>query len=257
MIKVIFFDVDGTLLSHSTKGVPQSARDTIKKLRKANVKCVICTGRHMIELNDLPMDNLDLDGYILLNGQLLLDGNKKMIHGSMMSDYQKIIDLFNEKELPVQILEEDDTYINFVNDYVVNALTDISTPVVPIKAYSGKPFYQAVCFIDESKQNYLEDKLRNCKITRWNNKAVDVVSKDGGKVAGIKKYLELTNITQDETMAFGDGENDIEMLEFVKYGIALGNGVDKLKEVADYITTDIDDDGIKNAVEKYKDIIFD
>lgn len=81
--------------------------------------------------------------------------------------------------------------------------------------------------------------------------SVDIISKGSGKVLGIKKYIKMMNILKEETMAFGDGENDLEMLEFVEYGVALGNGVDELKKIANYVTDDIDDDGVYNAIQHY------
>ena len=96
------------------------------------------------------------------------------------------------------------------------------------------------------------DELPNCKLSWWNEYAVDIISKNGGKLAGIKKYLELQNQTLDDAMAFGDGENDLEMLKAVKVGVAMGNGEEHVKQIADYVTTDINKDGIYNAIIHYK-----
>lgn len=73
MIKAIFFDVDGTLLSHDTKKVPQSTKTVLKQLKKQNIKTFMATGRHNLELDDLPMEELIFDGYVLLNGQINMD----------------------------------------------------------------------------------------------------------------------------------------------------------------------------------------
>ena len=70
MIKAIFFDIDGTLLSHRTKGIPQSTTEAFRLLRKKGILLFTSTGRHMLEMEDLPLQNLDFDGYITLNGQL-------------------------------------------------------------------------------------------------------------------------------------------------------------------------------------------
>ena len=70
----------------------------------------------------------------------------------------------------------------------------------------------------------------------------------GGKAAGIQKFLDKEGLTRSNTMAFGDGENDMAMLRYAGIGVAMGNGKETLKEKADYVTTDIDDDGIANAL---------
>lgn len=66
-----------------------------------------------------------------------------------------------------------------------------------------------------------------------------------------KKILAYYGIDINEAMAFGDGGNDVEMLEAVKYGIAMGNANDNLKQIADFITLDVDNDGIAYALKQY------
>ena len=82
MIKVVFFDVDGTLLSHSQNVVPESTRRALDKLRKAGVKVVAATGRFMKELEKLPVHELEFDGYLTLNGVQCLDEKKEKFYES-------------------------------------------------------------------------------------------------------------------------------------------------------------------------------
>ena len=100
----------------------------------------------------------------------------------------------------------------------------------------------------EKQEKELKKLLKDCLITRWNPYAVDIVSKDGGKGKAIKQFLHLYNLSKDESMAFGDGFNDQDMLKEVNIGVAMGNSVDELKEMASYVTNDIDYDGIYNAL---------
>ena len=72
-IKAVFFDVDGTLLSHSQNDVPESTRRALRELRTRGVHTVVATGRHMIEFSKLPVFDIPFDGYLTLNGNLLLD----------------------------------------------------------------------------------------------------------------------------------------------------------------------------------------
>ena len=67
-IKAVFFDVDGTLLSHTLNDVPASTRRAIDKLRSRGILTVVATGRHMEEFNKLPVSSLPFDGYLMLNG---------------------------------------------------------------------------------------------------------------------------------------------------------------------------------------------
>ena len=94
-------------------------------------------------------------------------------------------------------------------------------------------------------------KIPNCKITRWYEDGIDIISKDGGKANGIQKILEVYGFTKEEAIAFGDSDNDLEMLEFAGIGVAMGNAVESVKEVADYVTSHIDEDGIWNACKHF------
>ena len=77
------------------------------------------------------------------------------------------------------------------------------------------------------------------------------LGKGGGKVVGIRKYLEMNDILPEEIIAFGDAENDMEMIAFAGIGVAMGNAKDCVKECADYVTADVDDDGILKALQHF------
>ena len=254
MIKAAFFDVDGTLLSHTTHSVPQSTRDSLADLRAKGIKTYLCTGRHAIELDLLPIADIPFDGYITLNGHICLDENRQMLFGLPFPEdtTNALIRIFKEQKLPLVLVEENGLTLNFVNDTVIRAQKAISTPVPDIAPYDGKPIYSAATFVTREE----DDRIRaimppNCHAARWNDRGVDLILDGGGKVAGIRYVMEQEGILPEECIAFGDAENDIDMLEFCGIGIAMGNAQNKVKEVADYITTDIDHDGIKNALQYY------
>ena len=150
------------------------------------------------------------------------------------------------------LVEKDKLYINLVNEIVINGQAEISSPIPEVMEYKGDPVYQIICYGGKELEMELIPKLPNCKITRWCPFGIDVISKTGGKVTGIKKMLEVHGIGQEEVIAFGDGENDIEMLQFAGIGVAMGNAEPEVKAVADYVTTDIDDDGILNALKHFE-----
>ena len=254
MIKAVFFDVDGTLLSHATNSVPQSARDSLAALRAKGIKTYLCTGRHAVELELLPVADIPFDGYITLNGHLCLDGNGKMLFGLPFPEdtTRALIRIFREQQLPLVLVEENGLTLNFVNDTVIRAQKAISTPVPDIAPYDGKPIFQATTFVSREEDERLRALMPpNCHAARWNDRGVDLILNGGGKVAGIRYVIEREGILPEECLAFGDAENDIDMLEFCGIGVAMGNAQDKVKEIADHVTTDIDRDGIQNALRFY------
>ena len=254
MIKAAFFDVDGTLLSHTTYSVPQSTRDSLDILRKKGIKTYLCTGRHAVELDLLPVTDIPFDGYITLNGHLCLDKNRQMLFSIPFPEdtARALISIFKEQQLPLVLVEESGLTLNFINDTVIQAQKTISTPVPDVAPYDGKPIYQATTFIDRQEDDRLRSIMPpNCHAARWNDRGVDLILDGGGKVAGIRYVIEQEGILPEECIAFGDAENDIDMLMFCGIGIAMGNAQDKVKESADYVTTDVDHDGIRNALRFY------
>lgn len=87
---------------------------------------------------------------------------------------------------------------------------------------------------------------------RWHPFVVSVLQEEITKSVAILKILDYFNIHQSEAIAFGDGENDIDMIELAGLGIAMGNGSDKLKNAADFVTKKSGEDGIEFALKKFK-----
>ena len=108
-----------------------------------------------------------------------------------------------------------------------------------------------MAYIQKNRQDLLDSLLDECSITSWHPTGIDIIPVGGGKSNGIKQYIKANNLKVEETMAFGDGDNDCGMLKFVGIGVAMGNASTKAKQAADYITDDIDNDGIKKALEHF------
>lgn len=254
MIKAVFFDIDGTLLSNTTGEIPKSAREAIDSMRMNGVKVFTATGRHMSEIRDLPADDILFDGYITLNGQLCLDGRKELFYGEAISekDVEQMLAMFEEQKVPLMLVEKDRMYINYINEMVEKAQAAINTPVPDIGIYTGEPIYQFILYSDERKAEEIVAGLDGCKMTRWNPYGVDIISKSGGKVAGIKQMIQAYGIRRDEIMAFGDGDNDMDMLRYAGIGVAMGNAEEDVKVCADYITDDVEEDGIEKACKYFK-----
>lgn len=256
MIKAIFFDIDGTLLSHRTKQVPLSTKKALKLLKEKGIYTFIATGRHISEMRDLPIDDLEFEGYITLNGQYCY--NKEGVIYDLpihKQDIQNIIKEIDINPFPCIFVEEELMYINYHNDAVETVQDAISTPLPEINdLHRGftYPIYQVIPYdINEKQEGKILQLMPHCKKTRWHPLAIDMIPANGGKQNGIAKVLDHYHIHQSETMAFGDGLNDIDMFEFVNIAVAMGNASDKVKEIADYVTDDIDDDGIEHALKHF------
>lgn len=252
-IKAIFFDVDGTLLSYKQNDVPASTRRALQKVRANGVKTIIATGRHLIELSKLPVNDIDFDGYLTLNGNLMLDEEKKVYAGTPIDkgEMEVLSEIFKAKKIPFVMIGENDRYINFVNDTVIKTQAETKGTVPEVKQYNGEKVYQILAFVPEHEKKILDEFLDQCSITSWNDTGIDIIPKGGGKSSGIQKFLDENNMDVSEIMAFGDGENDIEMLKFAGIGVAMGNAGDNVKAAADYVTDSVDNCGIEKALRHF------
>ena len=252
-IKAIFFDVDGTLYSHKQDLVPKSTRYALSDLRMRGIRTVVATGRHMIDLNQLPVKDIKFDGYITLNGQLLFDSNKKVYAGTPIDkgEMEIIAKIFEAKKIPFALVGENGDYINYINETVLRTQAETKGIVPEIGTYKGENIYQIMAFVPKEQKELLDSILDECKITSWNDTGIDIIPREGGKTAGIQKYLNDNHIDVSETMAFGDGENDIEMIRFAGIGVAMGNAGDNVKAAADYVTDSVDNCGIEKALRHF------
>jgi len=252
-IKAIFFDVDGTLLSHQLNQVPESTRRALAELRARGIQTVVATGRHMIEYSQLPVSDIPFDGYLTLNGQLLLDSNRKVYAGTPIDggEMEILAHIFQARRIPFVLIGENDRYINYVNDTVVRTQAETKGTVPAVGTYKGEKVYQILAFVPEHEKKLLDDLLDECTITSWNDTGIDIIPRKGGKSAGIQAFLDAHNMDPSEIMAFGDGENDMDMPRFAGIGVAMGNAGDEVKAAADYVTDTVDNDGIEKALRHF------
>ena len=252
-IKAVFFDIDGTLVSHKQGKVPDSTRRALKALRENGIMIIVASGRHKIDLDELPIKDIEFDGYLALNGQLLLDSNQEMYSGLSINEeeMQILSGIFKARKIPFAFMTEKGRYINYVDDTVRSTLENTMGSVPELGTYSGEKIYQIWAFVPEKEQQMLKDLLDECSITSWNDKAIDIIPKGGGKSTGMQVFLDEHGLKRSEIMAFGDGENDKDMLEFAGIGVAMGNAKDSVKAVADYVTDSVDEQGIENALRHF------
>lgn len=253
MVKAIFFDVDGTLIPLETGVMPASTKKCIAALRKKGIKCVICTGRHKLALKTLPLDISDFDGFLTLNGQLCLDADLSVYSGNEIDPGEVMIlaGIFGAKQIPLLLIGENTMYINYVDGMVIDTQLETNGRIPDISEYKGEKIYQCCAYVNDEQREFLSEFLDECDVTSWYKTGIDIIPKNGSKAIGILQFMNRYNILQEETMAFGDGENDIPMLKFAGTGVAMGNASDSVKEVADYVTDKAIDDGIMKALHHF------
>jgi len=255
-MKAIFFDIDGTLLSKNTPVLTEELLNAFCILRKKGILLFLSTGRHMIEIKQLKLlDHFSFDGYITLNGGYCL-GHHHIIHKESIpkEDMLALHNYFLENKISALYVEEDDLYCNFIDEYLIESFHEIHSPLPKVKIPENMSHREIFLFCPFLKEgiHQLMQCTKGSTYTQWFDLGYDIVSKRCSKSVGIQKVLDYFHIDVKETMAFGDGMNDMEMLKLVGTSVAMGNSIDELKNVCDYVTDDVDHFGVLKALQHYR-----
>lgn len=256
MAKAVFFDIDGTLVSFKTHTVPQSTIEALKKLKENNIKVFVATGRPMHLINSVR--NLNFDGYIIMNGAHCFTGDGKNIYKEAINqdDIKRVVEYIKSHNYPFVFVHDNEWFITSKDQSVEEICKLIEIPAPPIKPAEealNKEILQIMGYFPaEVDKEVFGNILTHCEAMRWHPLFTDIISKNTSKSNGIDKVIEYFGIKLEETIAFGDGGNDIPMLKHANIGIAMGNASDEVKASADYITDSVDNDGILKALKHFK-----
>ena len=251
MIKAAFFDIDGTLVSFKTHRMPESTKRALNRLREEGILLFVSSGRHKSSMNNL--DDYPFDGYVTLNGGICWVGDEIIYkHSIPEHNIESLIRYMETVErIPCVFVEEQESWMNYKDETVSEIFRLLNFPEPPFKSPNeaiGKTIYQLLAFFGKDKEKELMKVLPDCEPTRWNPLFTDIVPKGSSKRVGIMKMSDYFGISEKEIIAFGDGGNDIQMLEYAGLGIAMGNAAEEVKQSADYVTSDVDEDGIAKAL---------
>ncbi|MEK5230948.1 Cof-type HAD-IIB family hydrolase [Lysinibacillus sp. FSL K6-0232] len=246
MNKILFFDVDGTLYN-SEKKLPASAKEALFAARQNGYELAIATGRAPFMIESL-LEELAINTYVTFNGQYVVyKGEVIYTNGIEREELAKIIAFGEARNEPVVFLD-DKRMIASVGDHyqVAESLNTLKYPYPELDSsyYMHHNVYQTLIFMEEKDEPLYCETFPNVQFVRWHRYSCDILPKGGSKAAGIGKVLEKMGSTFKDAIAFGDGINDIEMLQAVGTGVAMGNGHERVKKVAHHIADHVDKDGL-------------
>lgn len=258
MGRPLFFDIDGTLVSFQTHEIPQSTIDALTRAKAAGCGIYIATGRPISFINNLGAIEHLIDGYMTTTGAYCFVGNHEVLCVPMLSEDVETIkaDALAKNYAVIFSCEKDICIYNM--QPVVKRLFEDGLNVGDLSAYppyektlSEQRVLMATAFMDQTTEDSLMSRIGNCISGRWHPEFTDISPKSAGKDNGLRAMADYLGIDISETIAFGDGGNDISLLKAAGVGIAMGNAREDVKSVSDYVTSSVDEDGIANALKHF------
>lgn len=268
--KILFFDIDGTLLN-SDGIIPESAINALIKARKNGHQIVICSGRARFQVSDWIMEYAD--GLVGCAGALV-EKNKEIVHEEFMPDttIRRIQEVFDEAggEL-AYMCEKTLRFKQSCKDLIYERYGRLGLDEARLKIVVGDAIItnHPEEYKDYKKVIYHQSNWSVAKVAKALEDVCDVTPSsfekgvdDSGEISikginkafGMQKYIEIQGYGREDTIAFGDGPNDFDMIEYAGTGVVMGNGIEELKAIADFVTKDINEDGIEYAM-KYLGLI--
>lgn len=273
--KIIFFDIDGTIWDWDGN-IPVSAVKAVKALIENGHIPVICSGRSRAHIMDERLFDMGFKDVVAACGNYV-EADGRVIYERHLSEdtIKKIISLSKSCKVPIVLEGQKKHWVSekgFERDGFVDRMyQNMGDAAVKGLVYSAgmlinkasgdilncsdyKTFKSGLTeefdFIEHGLALNVDQNpgLEDNAITA----VFEFVPKGSDKGFGIRKYCEYRNVDPKDTIAIGDSINDVEMLEAVGYSIAMGNGTDSVKKLVDYVTSDINEDGLFNAMKHLK-----
>lgn len=250
--KIVFLDIDGTILDHEKK-IPESTKLAVKKLRENGVQVAIATGRSPLHAKEI-IDELEMDCYVTFNGAYAVyDG--KVIHATPFENVhiEELIEFADKNGHSLCFLGAEGEGYTVINEHTIRALESVKMKISNLSTdyYKENSIYQIITFHDGVDVLYYEDNVASVDFVKWHENAFDILPKNGSKASGIQAMIGNLDYKIEDVYAFGDGLNDIEMLQVVGTGIAMGNAEDEVKMHADFVTKDVAEDGIYHGLKHF------
>ncbi|MGF7436734.1 Cof-type HAD-IIB family hydrolase [Lentilactobacillus senioris] len=251
-----FFDLDNTLLNAQTQVDPEVA-DAMHQLMSNNILPVISTGRNLFEIPHV-MEATGISTVVSANGDFVVYEGKPVYEATFSNQQAKELSEYAKTfEESIVVLNDKGARINFNTEFAQGAYDSVNSTVPPVGAeefWIANPVYMMLVMTkghDEDYRNKFDDQFTFYRNTP---SSMDIVIKGNSKSHGIQELIKNAGLEDIPTYAFGDGNNDIPMLDFVDHAVAMGNALDHVKPYAEFVTTANTDHGIVNGL-KHFDLI--
>ena len=262
MVINFFFDVDGTIIPFG-KDIPESAKKALYRAKELGHRLFLSTGRGTCEL-DKRLECIDFDGGVFsAGGKVIYNGQNVYMRQFTPSERDYVMNFSKENNMEILIQTEEGTLLkrstyecwNKAFDKYLGRKLAIPGLVVVDEFPEDLEMNKIVFFAMDRNIPSLREKIDPNYTIVGNTVGLpqeymaELVLSEITKASGIEHLINHLGDDRSSVVAIGDGPNDIEMIQFASLGIAMGNGSDELKKVADFITDDIESDGLEKAID--------
>ena len=256
---VVFIDIDGTVVDYETQIIPESAVEAIRLLKKNGHLPIVNTGRPIGHV-DPRVQKLDFSGWICSCGmELILDG--EMIYKDYPSpeECKQILDLAHRCRMAIQTEGHDSLLFDADMPYHPLGLREAERlaaqglRVEPIQDAADLQFIKFVTYDTPGcdRESFIQGVAPYFDAIVRANTMMEFIKKGHSKAEGMERFLKELHVPKEEIFAIGDSENDLPMFAMAGTTICLGDGVEDVKAVADYVTDPVLEDGVFNALRHF------
>ena len=256
---VVFFDIDGTVMDYETQIIPEYAVEAIRLLKKNGYIPVVNTGRPIGHV-DPRIRELDFSGWICSCGmELILDGEMIYQDYPTLEECKKILEISHECRMAIQTEGHDSLLFDADMPYPAQGLREVerlSAQGIRVEPFQNCDDLAYIKFVtydtpDCRREEFLDRISPYFDAIIRRNTLVEYIKKGHSKAEGMERFLQTLHVPREEIFAIGDSENDLTMFAMAGTTICMGDGVESVKQQADYVTDPVLEDGIFNALRHY------
>jgi Cof subfamily protein (haloacid dehalogenase superfamily) len=266
--RAVFLDVDGTLVNDLGL-VPDSAQQAVRGARANGHRVFLCTGRSPAELWPA-LTEIGFDGLVAASGAFVQVGTDALVHRSLTAkEVEHVLSFFEARHIDYYFQANDGIYATGdvrerLRRLIAGSVTDLAVlaelerglfgfiDAIKVDADPYVPLITKVIYLfsdvtlDELRAEFADSfVVIPSSVPLFGPTSGEMMLPGVNKATGIDVLLEHVGMDRADTIAIGDSYNDLEMLQHVAVGVAMGNAPDAVKEVADEVTAGVDEDGIR------------
>lgn len=248
MKPLLCFDVDGTLRDNVHHQVCQSTQKALRLLKKKGYHMIISSGRGIDSLTKTGlMEMFEWDGFVCNNGQRVLDAKRNVIFHATMEPQAvlEVLEIAKSYDYAVTLKSKQRVITKEPDAYVLQTQQYFQNMIPPVGTYHGQEIEAMIIYGPMGYDYAPFQKVAGVQVLPGESTYADVTIAGLSKATGIQKLMHL--LGNDEYIAFGDSLNDVDMFAHASQSVAMGQGNEKLKAMATFVTKPIDEDGIYHA----------